>query len=161
MSINEEMRKHPMHPVYNRYHFLKFLPHTDWPKISESSVKFDTSLGYAEHIGFRNSFGMPFQPYDLKAGKPYDFVESPMNVMDGTFHKYMKVPKIEIADRLIRFYEANSTNCVFSVCWHNTYFTNYKYKGFIDQYKKILAYIYENKIECLTPDEVINKIKIS
>jgi hypothetical protein len=161
MEFNEELNKLPVDSTFNRYHFLKFLPHTDWQKISDSKIHFDSSLGFAERYGFRNSFGMPFQPYDFFAKKAYDFMEAPLNFMDGTFHKYMKIPTGETAGRIIDFYEANNENCIFSLCWHNTYFTNYKYKGYLDQYKKLLTYICEKKIECLTPDQIINKFWIS
>lgn len=160
MKINDELSRLPVESNSNRYHFLKFSPFMDWPKLGDSKVKFDTSLGFAERYGFRNSFGMPYQPYNLRENKPFDFVEAPMNFMDGTFHKYMKLPCNSVADRIISFYESNNNNCIFSICWHNNYFTNYKYKGFPEQYKKILAYIYESKIVCYTPDEIIEKVKI-
>ena len=161
MNINDELTKLSADSYSNRYHFLKFLPHIDWVKINHSKIKFDSSLGFAERYGFRNSFGMPFQPYNLSENKPFEFIEAPMNFMDGTFHKYMKLSCEVVTDRIINFYESNNKNCIFSLCWHNTYFTNYKYKGFIEQYKKLLTYIHESKIECYTPDEIINKFKIS
>jgi hypothetical protein len=143
--------------TYNRYHFLKFMPHDDWDKISDSNLRFDCSLGFAEHYGFRNSYGKAFQPFDFRNGKPHSFVEAPLNFMDGTFHKYMNTPRNEVAGIIIDMYKRNATNCNFSLLWHNTYFTNYKYNSFINEYKKVMGFIYENKIQCVTPDELINE----
>lgn len=157
MSINEELEKGNLTNNFNRYHFLNFQPHADWGKISESRIELDCSLGFAEHYGFRNSYGKAFQPFDLKNNKPYDFVEAPLNFMDGTFHKYMKIPANKIGSIIIDFFENNPNNCDFSLLWHNTYFTNYKYNSFIEEYKKVLAYIYENKIGYLTPYELIKQ----
>lgn len=161
MSISEELKKGNINTGFNRYHFLKFLPHTDWAKISDSPLTFDCSLGFAEHYGFRNSYGKAFQPFDILNDKPYTFVEAPLHFMDGTFHKYMKIARSETAKTIIEFYENNAVNCNFSLLWHNTYFTNYKYHSFLDEYKKILAFIYENKIECVTPSQLITENKIA
>lgn len=161
MSIDEELQKGNLNTTFNRYHFLKFLPDVDWTKISDSSLNFDCSLGFAEHYGFRNSYGKAFQPFDVRNNKPYDFIEAPLHFMDGTFHKYMKVPKKNIAPIIIDFYEKNSTNCDFSLLWHNTYFTDYKYNSFLHVYKKIIEYAYENKIQFVTPHELITKNKLS
>lgn len=156
-SINEELEKTGLNNcTYNRYHFLKFKSHKDWVKISNSNLKFDCSLGFAEHYGFRNSYGKAFQPFDIINEKPYDFIEAPLNFMDGTFHKYLKLPRNEVAKIIIDFYEENKYNCNFSLLWHNTYFTDYKYNSFLNEYKKILGYIYENKIQCTTPEKLIN-----
>jgi hypothetical protein len=160
MSINEELEKGNLISNFNRYHFLNFAPHTDWTKISDSKIELDCSLGFAEHYGFRNSYGKAFQPFDIKNNKPYDFVEAPLNFMDGTFHKYMKISTNKISNIIINFFENNPSNCDFSLLWHNTYFTNYKYNSFIQEYKKVLAYIYENKIGYLTPNELIKQSKL-
>ena len=160
MSINQELKKGSFQTNYNRYHFLNFLPHKDWKKISESKLELDCSLGFAEHFGFRNSYGKAFQPFDIDKDEPYNFIEAPLNFMDGTFRKYMKIPTNAITNIIINFYEKNPTNCDFSLLWHNTYFSNYKYNSFLGEYKKILGYIYENKIECVTPNELIKENKI-
>jgi len=160
MSINQELEKGNNLTNYNRYHFLNFLPHRDWEKISDSKLEFDSSLGFTEHFGFRNSYGKAFQPFDITNDKPYNFIEAPLNFMDGTFHRYLKLPRNSIADTIIDFYEKNSINCNFSLLWHNTYFSDYKYNSFLAEYKKIISYIYDNKIKCVTPNELITKNKI-
>jgi len=160
MSINEELQKGNLKSTYNRYHFLNFRTHSDWKKISDSRLNFDCSLGFAEHYGFRNSYGKAFQPFDVLTNEPFDFIEAPLHFMDGTFHKYMKEPTQNIGNTIIDFYSKNKENCDFSLLWHNTYFTDYKYNSFIDEYKKILSFIYESKIECLTPKDLIQENKL-
>ncbi len=161
MSLNDELQKGNFNSTYNRYHFINFSPVTDWKKISDSKIDFDSSLGFAERYGFRNSYGTSFQPFNIEENKPYDFIEAPLNFMDGTFHKYMKIPSHNIANIIIDFFEKNAYNCLFTLLWHNTYFTDYKYNSFLDEYKKIMGYIYETKIDTLSPDSIINESKLS
>jgi len=155
MSIDDELEKGEIDTTYNRYHFLNFLPSRDWSKISNSRLQMDASLGFAERYGFRNSFGNAFQPYNLVEKKPYDFLEIPLNLMDGTFHKYMKIETQRVGDIIIDFFERNKNDCCLSLLWHNTYFTDYKYNSFLAEYKKVLSYFYEIKIQSLTPQEII------
>ena len=159
-SFETELKKSTLKTTFNRYHFLKFLPEIDWEILSESPIQLDCSLGFAEHYGFRNSYGKAFQPYDVFNDQPYDFIEAPLHFMDTTFHQYLKTPKSKIGDIVIDFYEKNNQNCDFSLLWHNTYFTDYKYNSYLPEYKKILAYIYENKIEVLSPKQLIEENKL-
>ncbi len=161
ISINDELEKLNFISSYNRFHFMRYLPYKDWEEISKSKLTFDASMGFAERYGFRNSYGNAFQPYNIVEKKPFDFVEAPLTFMDGTFHKYMKFNPDQIGDTIIEFYEQNKSNCLFSLLWHNTYFTNYKYKSFLKEYKKILSYIYENRTNCLTPPEIVEINKLS
>jgi hypothetical protein len=159
-SFETELKKSNLNTTINRYHFLKFLPENDWETISQSPIKLDCSLGFSEHYGFRNSYGKAFQPYNVLSDKPYDFIEAPLHFMDTTFHQYLKTPKSKIGDIVIDFYENNNQNCDFSLLWHNTYFTDYKYNSYLSEYKKILGYIYENKIEVLSPNQIIEENKL-
>ncbi len=161
MSFDEKLARWKIIEPYNRYHFLKFLPPKHWPVLSASPITLDSSLGFAERYGFRNSYGGAFQPFNFKKSKPYNFVEAPLTFMDTTFRNYMRIERRKIADIIIDFYEANPHNCNFSLLWHNTYFTDYKYGGYLAQYKKILSFIYESKIKSLTPDEIIAEARLS
>ena len=156
-SFEDEFRKLELKPIGNRYHYLKFTLPDAFDKIEKSGLLLDASLGFAEAYGFRNSYGLPFNPYNLNEGKPYSFVEVPLNLMDGTFRNEMNVPMEKTADMIIEFIEMNKTNCILSVLWHNTFFTKYKYKGYGEQYKKLLAYLYENKYSCITQKEIIDE----
>lgn len=153
-TINEELDMLPFDTKLNRYHFLKItLPET-WDALDESRITLDASLGFAERYGFRNSYGLPFRPYNLRLGRARNFIEVPLNVMDGTLHRYMKVPLNLTATKIIDFLEKNKTNAIISILWHNTYFTNYKYAGYLQEYKKVLLYLNETRIESITPGEI-------
>jgi hypothetical protein len=158
-SIPEELLKLPVKTSLNRYHFLKYTLPDAFREIDEAGITFDASLGFAEHVGFRNSYGLPFCPYDLKTRKPHNFVEVPLNMMDRTYHQYMKVPLNETSQEVIKFVEKHKENCVLSLLWHNNYFTAYKYGGYLNEYKKVLNYFHESGIQCTTPNEIINQFR--
>jgi hypothetical protein len=156
-SLDEELEKLPFKTIYNRYHYLKIDLPESWNSIENSKIQFDASLGFAERYGFRNSYGLPFKPFDLTHNKPYDFIEVPLNVMDTTLMGYMKIPLNNTSSSIIEFIEKNKANSILSILWHNNYFTKYKYGGYLEEYKKILLYLIESKIKSITPEEIIKE----
>jgi hypothetical protein len=159
-SFSEELKTYGSLPLANRYHFLKFHLPQGYDLIENSGLKMDASLGFSEQMGFRNSYGLPFNPFDFQNKRPYTFVEVPLHVMDRTFfHKRMDVQTIE--KEILQFFENNKTNTVLSVLWHNNFFTNYKFKGYLSLYKTILQYIKDGNFGSINQQEIINKYRIS
>ena len=156
-TFKSELSKMPINVIGNRYHYLKFQLPEAYHKIEEAGLKLDASLGFAEHYGFRNGYGYPFHPYNTSTNNPYSFIEVPLNVMDGTFQRYLEIPVDKTADTIIGFLEKNKQNSLLSILWHNTFFSNYKYKGYLTEYKKILAYLYEAKFININQSEIINQ----
>jgi len=156
-TIDEELNLLPFNTKINRYHFLKFNLPSSWEDIESSGLLLDASLGFAERYGYRNSYGLPFKPYNISTRSSFKFVEVPLNVMDGTLHRYMETPLKETASSIINFIEKNLTNSTISILWHNTYFTDYKYSGYLQEYKKVLLYLYESGLKSITPEEIINE----
>ncbi|MBK9744214.1 MAG: hypothetical protein IPO94_15250 [Saprospiraceae bacterium] len=128
-TFSEEMSKFPSEVAHNRYHFLKFETHKAWKEIVSAGLKTDGSLGFAEHIGFRNSYGLPFVPYDMENDRPYTFLEIPLHVMDGTLTQYMGLESEEAFIRIKKFLKQNEHNSILSILWHNNEFTEYTHKS--------------------------------
>ena len=156
----DELKKYGSVPLANRYHYLKFNLPDGYDAVEQAGLKLDASLGFSEQMGFRNSYGLPFNPFDFRNKKPYSFVEAPLHVMDRTFFtKRVDVKTIE--KEVLQFFEDNKTNCVFSVLWHNNFFSDFKYKGYLSLYKNILRYIKDNNFTSIGPEEIINQYRIS
>jgi hypothetical protein len=160
-SFENELGSFTEKPIANRYHYLKFNLPEGFDKIEQAGLKLDASLGFAEGMGFRNSYGQPCNPYNLKNRKPYSFVEVPLHIMDRTFFQYEKISPGQAKEQVINFLERNSKNCVLSILWHNNFFTNYKFKGYLDLYKSILMYIKENNFSTITQKELITDYSIT
>ena len=160
-SFDEEISKlgHPV--TINRNHYLKFDLPTHYQSVERSSLKIDCSLGFAEHYGFRNSLAIPFVPFDISAEKPYHFLEVPLNIMDGTFQKYMKLTPEETSKHILEFVEKNKTNSVLSVLWHNHFFNSYRFGSYFEPYITLLDYIKENKFNFITPESLYSEYYIT
>jgi hypothetical protein len=68
----------------SRQHWLRFDSHEKlFEVLEQAELIFDSSLGFAETVGFRNAASFAFPPYNFKAEKPYPFLEIPLVLMDG------------------------------------------------------------------------------
>ena len=145
----------------NRFHFLMFNPEKTIGVLENSGVKYDTSLGFAEHIGFRRSTCYPFYLYDFEQDKMSSVLEIPLIVMDTTLRnkKYMDfTPEMTLnaVSKLVD--EVKKFNGVFTLLWHNTFFSEYKFAGWRQIYQDILEYCKNNHALLTTGQNVYEKI---
>ena len=122
-----------------RQHFLRYEVKTT-PQIHESlGVERDYSLGFVEQFGFRNGYAGPFQLYSFEERRAYSVIQIPLYFMDSTLTNYLKKysweSKLEVVqsvDTLLKTF-----NCTFSVLFHNSVFTENKYKDFEKMYQAL------------------------
>ncbi len=109
-----------------RFHYLKWDPRlTPFINALQDFFSYDSTLGYAEHFGFRHSYCLPFYPFDFRNGYATEFLEIPLNVMDATLHhpNYLQLAPQEILPALTPlFAEIKRFGGVASVLWHNENF---------------------------------------
>jgi hypothetical protein len=82
-----------------RFHYLSWEPrHTPTAVDVSACFGYDTTLGFAEHFGFRHSYCQPFYPFNFERSEATDFLEIPLNVMDATLHhpNYLQLAPSEI-----------------------------------------------------------------
>ena len=145
----------------NRFHFLMFHPAKTIGVLENSGVKYDTSLGFAEHIGFRRGTCYPFYLYDFEQDKMSSVLEIPLIVMDTTLRnkKYMDfTPEMTLNAVSGLVDEIKKFNGVFTLLWHNTFFSEYKFAGWKQIYLDILEYCKNNHALLTTGQNVYEKI---
>lgn len=121
-----------------RQHYLRFKIPSTWNIWENSGLKYDSTLGYADHEGFRCGTCQPYRPYDLENDKEMDLIEIPLIVMDGTLRDYRKLTPeqglniaLSLADR------CRQVGGTFTILWHNS-LPGY-WRKWTDVYKQILC----------------------
>jgi hypothetical protein len=121
----------------------------------ECGLKYDSTLGYAGHEGFRNSYCMPFKLYDFENDRMIDVWEIPLTVMDGTLFSYRKLNNDDaFASVESLFEETRKFNGVFTLLWHNSFFDDDLYPELTSFYKKTLAFFNTNNVKSYTGAEI-------
>jgi peptidoglycan/xylan/chitin deacetylase (PgdA/CDA1 family) len=141
----------------NRNHYLLFRIPEHLNEVEEAGLRLDASLGFAEMAGFRNSYGLPIQLFNMNENRPYNFLEVSLNVMDTTFRIYHKMNITEAKKRIVSFLDRNRVNTILSILWHNNHFSDIKFKDWLHLYKTILDYLKQSHIETVTQKQLLKE----
>jgi len=128
----------------------------------EVGFLYDTSLGFAAHEGFRNSYAHPFKLYDFENNRMLNHWEIPLNLMDATLFFYRKLT-FEDARRSVEslIAEVKKFNGVFTLLWHNSYLNEREQPGITKFYVDLLHQISNHDPESLLGVDIINRLNTS
>uniref|UniRef100_A0A7C2K256 DUF7033 domain-containing protein n=1 Tax=candidate division WOR-3 bacterium TaxID=2052148 RepID=A0A7C2K256_UNCW3 len=124
--------------IGNRQHFLRFEVPTTWRVLDQVGVDYDSTMTFAQHVGFRTGTCYEYTVYDLEQRKPLKIKEKPLMVMDGTLldEKYMNLGYEEALNYIkILANRVKMFNGDFVLLWHNTMLITDGQKRF---YEKVL-----------------------
>ena len=82
----ESLTAHPV--VGTRQHFLKMTVPNTLGIQQQVGLLYDSTMGFAEHEGFRTSYCYPYHPYDHMNDCMLDIWEFPLAIMDTTYLGY-------------------------------------------------------------------------
>ncbi|HUX59159.1 MAG TPA: polysaccharide deacetylase family protein [Bacteroidales bacterium] len=127
-----------------------------------AGISYDSTLGFADHEGFRNSYCHPFKLFDFENNLILSYWEIPLNVMDSTLFYYRKLSTEEATEAVSTILkEIKKFNGVFTLLWHNSYFNESDVPGITDFYNNLLGSITAEKPEILTGLDIISKFEFS
>jgi peptidoglycan/xylan/chitin deacetylase (PgdA/CDA1 family) len=107
-----------------RNHYLRFWAPDTWRRQEGAGLKVDSTLGYADHEGFRAGTCHPYRPFDLERNRVLDVEERPLIVMDGTLRQYRRLLPRDAEDRIRQLADrCAAVEGDFTILWHNTSMT--------------------------------------
>lgn len=102
-----------------RQHFLRWAP-TTWQHWEAAGFAYDSSVGFADAIGFRAGTCVPYHPWIFEEDRESNLLEIPLIVMDSTPIQYMHLPATEAYDRICALIRRCAVaGGVFTLLWHN------------------------------------------
>jgi hypothetical protein len=129
-------------PLGIRQHFLCFSNPLTFKLQEEAGLKYDTTLIFAEHEGFRNGYCYPFYPYDFENEKKMNILEIPLLFMESGALKYRNLSFDEIKQSVFNLIdEVKKFGGIFSMLWHNSNLNDYEYPYINQFYNKLLKEI--------------------
>jgi len=103
-----------------RQHYLRWENPATWSNWDRAGLAYDTTLAFADRIGFRAGTCHEYRAYHLLERRPLRLRERPFQVMDGTVFEYMGLapePAHEAIMALAR--ECRRYGGILSLLWHN------------------------------------------
>jgi len=125
-----------------RNHYLRFRLPESWWVASEAGLRYDSTLGFTDRVGFRNGMCHPFVPYDCQSKKSVPLLEFPLAVMDGALMRGLGTrlgarATLQLIQKLME--EVSACGGVLTLLWHND--------SFASPWKDELASVYEGVLE--------------
>ena len=110
--------------IGNRQHYLKFSSLETFRLLDDAGVAYDSSVAFAEHIGFRVGTSRAYSMYDLRNRKKLNIIQKPLLVMEDSLfsESYMGLNnKIEIIEKISLLKKATDYfGGNFTLLWHNS-----------------------------------------
>jgi Family of unknown function (DUF7033) len=125
-------------PLGGRQHYLRWCLDT-WIHWEMCGLAYDSTLCYADHLGFRAGTCIPYQPWLLSLNRAADLLEVPLLVMDRTLLGYMKLTQETSVDAVRRcISRCRAVGGVFTMVWHNNTLLEPQYRSLYIKLLKII-----------------------
>jgi hypothetical protein len=103
-----------------RQHYLRWRPET-WIDWENCGLAYDSTVGYADQIGFRAGTCIPYRPWLLSLNREARLLEIPLLVMDACLLDSLRLPIDRLLDVVSRLIDkCRTVGGVFTFLWHNT-----------------------------------------
>jgi hypothetical protein len=106
--------------VGGRQHFLRWRP-SSWLLWEKAGLAYDSSVGFADAMGFRAGTAVPYHPWLVDADRESTLLEIPLLVMDCTPIEYMRLDEKDTLSRIaVLVRRCEVVGGVFTMLWHNS-----------------------------------------
>jgi len=138
-ELNKLNEKSPSSVNCGRQHFLRFEVPTTWQIWEDNGMKWDSSMSYADHEGFRCGVCYSFPVFNILERKELKLREKPLIVMDGSLVTYQTLTVNDSFNKVNSLLQkVKKYNGEFVFLWHNSSFNTLNWKPFQTLYEKIL-----------------------
>jgi hypothetical protein len=104
-----------------RQHYLRWEAPVTWSSWEAAGLHYDSTLTFAEHVGFRAGTCHEFPPFHLHERRPLRLRERPLIVMDRTLLSWMRLgPDTAMQTVLELAATCRRYEGTFTLLWHNT-----------------------------------------
>ena len=101
-----------------RQDYLRWCPQT-WLDWENCGLAYDSIVGFAEQVGFREGTCIPYHPWLLELNRQAKLIEVPLVVMDVTLTAYMKLDRDQSMVAMSECIEqCRKVGGVFALLWH-------------------------------------------
>ena len=162
--LAQEIPLLPQPPAGLRFHYLRWEPRltpTLLEQLVSTGLRYDSTLGFAEHFGFRHSYCHPFFPFDFTRDCAHSFLEIPLQVMDVTLHhpNYLQLQAEEIVPALQPMLaEIEKFGGVASILWHNDHFDPANTVTGPRQFAAIMEHLKQRGAVFLTGSQIVAEL---
>jgi len=127
-----------------RNHYLKFHFPDTWKIDQQLGLKYDSTLGWQDNVGFRAGTCWPFFGYDAVADNSINVLEIPLVIMDGVLDHILSADLNcnAIVDKTLTIIDkVENYGGAVAVLWHNDYLNQLEHPEHWKAYKEIINHL--------------------
>jgi len=140
-----------------RVRYLNFNYQHLFTTLEKGNVKYDSSIGFDEHIGYRAGISYPFNPYNIKEDRPFNLLEIPIIALDSSLMKQNannnKRAEKKV-NKLIKISKLHKSHI--SLSWHTHHFDSIDFPKWAKMYWKLLYFSKRNSAWLCSLDKMYN-----
>lgn len=127
--------------AFGREHFLRFEVPVTWQIWEDNDMKWDSTLGYADKVGFRCGVCFEYSVFNILTRKKLRLKERPLIVMEASFLTYSpEYEAIKMEEKITKLMKVvKKYNGEFVFIWHNSSFNVNRWKEHQYIYEKVLT----------------------
>ena len=104
-----------------RQHYLRWENPSTWENWERAGLDYDSTVGFADRIGFRLGTSHEFPVFHLRRRQPLRLRERPLLIMDRTLFDYMRLSHDEAEDAVLEIAgECRRAKGTLTLLWHNS-----------------------------------------
>jgi uncharacterized protein DUF7033 len=104
-----------------RQHYLRWENPSTWENWERAGLDYDSTVGFADRIGFRLGTSHEFQVFHLRRRQPLRLRERPLLVMDRTLFDYMRLSPQDAEQAVLEVArECRRAGGTLTLLWHNS-----------------------------------------
>lgn len=128
--------------IVGRQHYLRMDISQTLRIWNNQKMEVDSTLGYADQVGFRCGTGDCFQVFDFLYRKELALRERPLVVMDGSLKVYQNI-SLPAAEEILNYYIqiGHKYKMTITFLFHNSSFDACEWRGWKQMYK---SFLYKN-----------------
>ena len=116
-----------------RQHYLRWENPVTWSNWDSAGLDYDSTLAFADRVGFRAGTCHEFPVYHLVERRPLRLRERPLHVMDGTLFEYMRLGPEQAFDSVVSIArQCRRYGGTLSILWHNSSLPTSRQKHFYE-----------------------------
>jgi peptidoglycan/xylan/chitin deacetylase (PgdA/CDA1 family) len=119
--------------IGSRQHYLRWSPSNTARCLEAAGIAYDTTLGYADQVGFRCGTSYEFPMFDIENQRVLNIRQRPLIIMEASVYspKYMNM---NFSDNTLEYMKKIKENSIlyggrFTLLWHNSSFYSEEMKS--------------------------------
>ncbi|WP_415890270.1 DUF7033 domain-containing protein [Neptuniibacter sp. SY11_33] len=135
-----------------RAHYLRMDPNSSFQFWDDMGVRYDESLGYPDHVGYRAGIAGPYKIFNRESQQQLSLTSVPLIAMDSCIgDKYGKFAVNELEEMISHLSVVGGT---FTLLFHPGRFDNDEFPNTQNLYEEILLMCKKYNVQSILPTEI-------